>query len=1061
MISASAPDQSFIDTLRTELAAVLNGARTGQAPPPVIGGPATDAERQLARSLGPAIVAGAQQVLRDPSLAAVEAGLRASPAEEVAVATAALLARTLLRWRPELLRIGGAALYAGNPDEAELAATVVLATTGGWNTHPENGAAFLLLGRAARLRNDLGSALENFEAAVQLARGRAPALAGNALDSLGLVLADLGRPDDALDAFSEAEEVEPTDAGRIAIVANRAMVLTNLGECRAAAAAASWVVEALEDAGASPARLAIGLDNLAVSCSQLGEDQAALAALNKAQALLLDTGAPIDRARNQLSRWSVLHEMGNPQAHEAFADAYRIVAEARSNIDLRHYTEGFVARTEAAAEAAHARLVAELGDEAAADARHSQLMHAAQQALQAGLDAAQRAEWETADELLARAEILCEQAGAPDGRVQAASNRAVIRLDSGAIGDAIQFVQRSHTMAVQLGAARQVLAALANMANLSLRGADVASSIGPLDPLLQASAIAKALPAIADGLGLQGRERAGFLWGDGGIDDMLACYCADHDAHDLAAPHWERSLAAARAFGPDPGSQFRLANRLANRLLKLPAGDRDLIAPALSDELQGIVTANPGLAPVQVTGCRALGEYLTEADPPGAIGYLEAAAAAQARLAGQVPPGKRPGVIAANPVPFSRLAQLLAAVGDPARAWCALQGNKGRRVIEAVGNDGPVDLGAVQRALAALDEHAVIVDIASVPAGIMAFIVGRSSCAAVGPIPTPPRWLEQAFRGDVREHDARAVEACLNDPVLAAFVAAIESQLPPGASVLLVPAQPLDNLPLHLIPASGRPWGASRQISLLPAAGLVTSFSGASGGRPTRSLVAGDSDCTLRWASKECVDVARALATEPLLGPACTFDAVATALAGDRLDVIHLALHGRGDSTRGGRAALRFATPDGTAWVPFDELLALGLNAELVFLSGCSTALSGPVHGQGAVSAAQAALEAGAGAVIGCLWPVEDQAAAAYATAFYDALVPAWEAGPADAREAMASARQAVQGGATAPHNGAVVRRDGRRNLSPDTAAEDLDPVTAQALRWAPFVLVGDPIVAG
>jgi CHAT domain-containing protein len=343
----------------------------------------------------------------------------------------------------------------------------------------------------------------------------------------------------------------------------------------------------------------------------------------------------------------------------------------------------------------------------------------------------------------------------------------------------------------------------------------------------------------------------------------------------------------------------------------------------------------------------------------------------------------------------------------------------------------------------------------------MAFVVSSVGCTAVGPFPTPLGWLEQAFRGDVRDRDARAVRACLYDPVLAAFIGAVDSHLPPTARVLLVPAQPLDNLPLHLVPHNGRPWGTSRHISLLPAAGLVATFSRAAGGRPTSSLVAGDSDGTLPWAQAECIAVAAALGTEPLLGPACTFEAVAAALAGDRLDVIHLAVHGRGDSTRGGRAALRFATSNGAAWVPFDELLALGLNAELVFLSGCSTALSGPVHGQGAVSAAQAALEAGAGAVIGCLWPVEDQAAAAFATALYGALAPAWEAGPTDAREAMASARLAVIGAAGEATLGDTrARRDGRRNLS-NEPGPDLDPAIADALRWAPFVLVGDPIVAG
>jgi tetratricopeptide (TPR) repeat protein len=1027
----------------------------------VIGGPASDSECQLARDRGPLVVAGASRVLDDQRLSAVTEGLHANPSDETAVTTTALLARTLLRWRQQLLAIGAAALREHRIEETELAANAVLLTTGEWNTHPEVGAAYLLLGRAAKLRNNLGAALDSFEAAINLTRGRDAVLAGNALDSLGLLLAELGRPDDALDAFREALEVEPTPDGRISIIANRDMLLLQLGEYNAAVASLHDVVKTLEASGAEPTRLAVALDNLAVAYGRSDNDQAALAALDRARDLLRDSDLPIDRARNQMSRWGVLHRLGDDRAHDAFVDAYNLTAEARSLTNLTHYTEEFLTFLDAAVQVAHAQILAELGDEAAADAEHLRLMEAGQAVLQRGLDALHRDQWETADGWLAEAEELCARAGAADGLATAVANRATLRMDSGSVGDAISFVQRTHALAGQLGDARHEMSALSNLASLSLNGADVAGSIGPLDLLLQASALEQALPAIADGLGLEGQERAGYLWGNGGIDDMLARYCDDHDAPDLAEPHWQRTLAAARGFGADPGSRFRLANRLANRLLTLPDDDPLGSVPALVAELESVVAENRDLLRVQVVAHRALGMHCVPGDPHAAIDHLEAAASAQSRLAAQVSPHERPGVIAASPVPYSTLAQLLAAAGDTARGWAALQGDKGRRVLEAVGDDRPPDLAAVERSLTGLDEHAVIVDVAMVRSGIMAFLVGQGTCTALHPISTPTRWLEHAFKGDVGERDARVVEACLHDPTLATFIAAIDSRLPPGASVLLVPAGPLDNLPLDLVPIGGRPWGASRSISLLPAAGLVTAFAGATGSRPTHSLVAGDSDGTLPGAEQECIEVAAALATEPLLGPDCTFEAVASALSGDRLDIIHLAVHGRGDSTRGGRAALRFAAPGSATWVPFDELLALGLNAELVVLSGCSTALSGPVHGQGAVSAAQAAIEAGAGAVIGCLWPVEDQAAATFATALYKALVPAWSAGPADLRQAMASARQAVQGvpASMAPDRIAV-RRDGRRNLSPEPTAA-ADPAVGDALRWAPFVLVGDPVLAG
>ena len=1048
-----AAEPSWLDGLRADLLDALAGPPAGGARDP-------DAdEKAMAHQLGTEILAGAQRVVGDPRLADLQGRLANGTADDTVAATVGRVARTLLRWRQQLLRIGGAALRAGRGDEVEAAAEAVLATTLGWNTHPENGLAFLLLGRAAKLRNDLGTALERFLAALDLARDRDAALTGNVLDSLGVLLGEMGRPDDAVAAFDDALAIEPTIDGRVTILSNRANLLHDLGEHRSAAATHDLLVVTLRHPEAPPERLAVALDNAAVAHASLGEHGEALALLDEARALLVSRGEPLDVARNQLSRASVLLRRGEAAAAAAaFADAYQLVARHRAAVDVERYTEGFQQRLRASREAAVSRLADELGDPAAAEAEQARGTGEGSRALQAGLDALHRGEWPAADRLLAEAERWFTRSGAADGVVMAVVNRGVVHMDAGAPEDAIRLLLRAQALAHDVGAARQEMMALANLASLRLSGADVAGGIGVLDLLLQAIAIEGALPTIADALGLEGEQRRGFLWGNGAMDDMLARFCEDHGAHELAQPHWERAITAARTLGVDPGSRFRLANRLANRLLYLRPDDTTGAAPGVVAELEQLVASSPDVLRLQVTGHRALGIHLTEAEPPAAITHLRAAAAAQAELVAQMPPVERAGAVSANPVPYRTLAHLLLGAGDPAGAWAALQGDKGRRVIEALGDDTTPDLSTVQRALAGVGEHAVVVDVASLPRRTWALVVDRRSCRTVGPVETPSDWLADALHGDVHEREARAVEACLRDTTLARLVEEIEEALEPGAQVLLVPDGPLVNLPLHLVPCGARDWGRERTLNVLPAARLVEAFSPATGGRPSRSLVAGDSDGTLPGARDECIAVGAALGSSPLLGPACTVEAVAAALGGGRLDVIHLALHGRGDSARGGRAALRFATADGATWVPFDDLLHLGLDAELVFLSGCSTAIAGPVHGQAPVSAAQAALEAGAGAVIACLWPVDDQAATAFATALYAALLPAWNAGPADLRMAMASARQAVR--AADPAALAGWRRDGRRGRGPEQSPA-VEPAVADALRWAPFVLFGDPIVAG
>ena len=73
------------------------------------------------------------------------------------------------------------------------------------------------------------------------------------------------------------------------------------------------------------------------------------------------------------------------------------------------------------------------------------------------------------------------------------------------------------------------------------------------------------------------------------------------------------------------------------------------------------------------------------------------------------------------------------------------------------------------------------------------------------------------------------------------------------------------------------------------------------------------------------------------------------------------------------------------------ELLGMRVRSPLVFLSGCETALGTSwstsfARGEDYATLSQAFLYAGAGSVVATLWRIDDEGAAAFAEAFYDAL---------------------------------------------------------------------------
>ena len=127
---------------------------------------------------------------------------------------------------------------------------------------------------------------------------------------------------------------------------------------------------------------------------------------------------------------------------------------------------------------------------------------------------------------------------------------------------------------------------------------------------------------------------------------------------------------------------------------------------------------------------------------------------------------------------------------------------------------------------------------------------------------------------------------------------------------------------------------------------------------------------------------------------ALDFDAALPRVLGDRLSgfrVIHFATHGVIDAERPALSGLALSMVDKAGhpqegFLHLHDVYNLKLDADLVVLSGCRTALGKEVRGEGLVGLTRGFQYAGAPRVLASLWRVEDQATAALMARFYRAL---------------------------------------------------------------------------
>jgi len=229
-------------------------------------------------------------------------------------------------------------------------------------------------------------------------------------------------------------------------------------------------------------------------------------------------------------------------------------------------------------------------------------------------------------------------------------------------------------------------------------------------------------------------------------------------------------------------------------------------------------------------------------------------------------------------------------------------------------------------------------------------------------------------RGDDWRIPAASLAELLVEPLLRA------GWLDGRRHLYLVPHGVLHHLPFALLPAGpGQDLLVERcELTVLPAAGALVLPAAVRLPRGT-VLAAAPTSARLRHAEEEARAVAATFG-EPqllLLGGAATESAVKAAAEGFR--VLHLATHSRWNRLNPLLSGLELEpSADDDGRLEVHEILGLRLQASLVTLSACETALGSDLlgsvpSGDDFVGLTRAFLHAGGGAVLASLWEVDDR----------------------------------------------------------------------------------------
>jgi CHAT domain-containing protein len=208
----------------------------------------------------------------------------------------------------------------------------------------------------------------------------------------------------------------------------------------------------------------------------------------------------------------------------------------------------------------------------------------------------------------------------------------------------------------------------------------------------------------------------------------------------------------------------------------------------------------------------------------------------------------------------------------------------------------------------------------------------------------------------------------------------------------------------------------------------------------TRAAVVPDADEALRSLDRLPFTRAEANAIASLTPGGRTLKALdfsasrATALAElGSARIVHFATHALIDGEQPDRSGivLSLVDRDGAAvdgFLKLHDIYNLQLNADLVVLSACRTALGKELRGEGLIGLTRGFFYAGVPAVVASLWDVRDRSTAELMTRFYRAMLQDHLAPAAALRAAQVSMLRDPRWSAPAHWSGFILRGDWREN---------------------------------
>jgi CHAT domain-containing protein len=342
------------------------------------------------------------------------------------------------------------------------------------------------------------------------------------------------------------------------------------------------------------------------------------------------------------------------------------------------------------------------------------------------------------------------------------------------------------------------------------------------------------------------------------------------------------------------------------------------------------------------------------------------------------------------------LIDLLLASGDKTdryAAYAVVERARARTLVEALGiaeAPGSATVGAI---MSALPPNAVVVEFALLPDGVAAFCIGPKGLS-VRRLDVKPAELRRGvaeLRTLIEERKPLVEVQQVSAQLYAYLFLPMDPEIGAAEIVYLAPDRFLNATPFSaLYDLRSRKYLVQKHRLILSPSGTFLRRRGRLKHEVQPALIIAD---PTSWDGGKRLDAARAAASEiaklygsppPLVGRGATIERFIA--AAPKAALIHYAGHARSDDTAGGFLPLA-PSHDSDGRLDATAISRLPLQKTgLVILSACATIRGDVSHVEGMPSLSRAFLNAGAPAVIGMLWEIDDQMTARLLRPFHQRL---------------------------------------------------------------------------